>query len=280
MGNEKLLSVIIPTYNRPRQVLRAVESVLGQGLSAELEILVVDDGNNSITKEILSHYISSNTIHYLTNPNEHGAAHARNFGVMNSQSKFITFLDDDDCYLPGRLKNMLDTMVSDKYIFVSSARFHEYFNFQIIKKWPNQLSGIITLNDIRFVNDIDIGFFIKRIDFLNLGGFDTSFSNLEDWDFLIRLLQFGNGYKLDRQDYAENVDPNRNRNSDGGYKSYRQLAEKHRAIFGEKWYGIMISIADQMQGSQTLQLAILNSFQFSTITPFNLYLKKIFSRRK
>ena len=277
-----IISIVIPTCNRQLGALRAVESALGQKLDGAFEILVIDDGisEQSLAHKTLQKYIHNGQIKYLQNKGPHGAAFARNFGVAHAQGKYITFLDDDDCYLPGRIQNMLNTMITEKYVFVSSTRFHESFDFRQIKNWPNQLSGIITLYDIQFINDIDIGFIVKREDFLKLGGFDTNFYNLEDWDFLIRILQLGDGFKLDRQDYAENVNPDRARNSDNGHISYRQLADKHRSIFGGRWYGIMLAIADQTQGIFTLQKALRYAARFHTMTPINIYLKKLFNNLK
>ena len=281
-----IISVIIPTCSRPEGVLRAVESVVGQQLGRHsdeaLEIIVVDDGRTLADQagEVLQKYIASEQIQYIINTGEHGAAYARNKGVSKAQGQYITFLDDDDCYLPGRLHNMLTKMLEGKYVFISSTRFHEYFDFETIKHWPGQLSGEITLNDIKWINDIDIGILVRRQDFLDLGGYDTSFYNLEDWDFLLRLLQKGTGFKLSRQDYAENVNPNRPRQSDKGYIGYAQIAQKHRHTFGTHWYATMLAISAQGKGGLSLAQALASCQEHRVLSPLKMYLRNRFSLGK
>lgn len=280
-----IISVIIPTCNRPSGALRAVESAIGQQLAqinAAIEIIVVDDGKTLADQAglALHQYIASGQIQYILNEGEHGAAFARNLGVTKSQGQYITFLDDDDCYLPGRLQNMLAKMQEGKHVFISSTRFHEYFDFEIIKPWPGQRTGEITLNDIKWINDIDIGILVRRQDFIDLEGYDTSFYNLEDWDFLLRLLQKGNGFKLARQDYAENVNPDRPRQSDKGYIGYRQIAQKHRATFDTHWYATMLAISDQTKGELSLKTALAYCQEHRVLSPLTMYLRKRFTARK
>lgn len=280
-----IISVIIPTCNRPSGALRAVESVIGQQLASKdtaIEIIVVDDGKTLADQAglALHQYIASGQIQYILNEGEHGAAFARNLGVSKSQGQYITFLDDDDCYLPGRLQNMLAKMQEGKHVFISSTRFHEYFDFEIIKPWPGQRTGEITLNDIKWINDIDIGILVRRQDFIDLKGYDTSFYNLEDWDFLLRLLQKGNGFKLARQDYAENVNPDRPRQSDKGYIGYRQIAQKHRATFDTHWFATMLAIADQTKGDLNFKTALAYCQEHRVLSPLTMYLRKRFTARK
>ena len=284
--DKPLISVIIPTCNRATGALRAVESVIGQQLAQDqldtIEIIVIDDGRSLADQAgaTLQRYINSGQIQYCINEGTHGAAHARNLGVSKARGQYITFLDDDDCYLPGRLQSMLSKMQEGKHIFISSTRFHEYDDFQTIKPWPGQLCGEITLNDIKWINDIDIGILVRRQDFIDLGGYDTSFYNLEDWDFLLRLLQKGNGYKLARQDYAENVNPNRPRQSDKGYIGYEQIAQKHRQTFDTHWYATMLAISAQGKGELNLKNALASCQEHRVLSPLKMYLRKRFSLRK
>ncbi|AKB17616.1 glycosyltransferase family 2 protein [Methanosarcina sp. WWM596] len=91
------ISVVIPTYNRSEELKSAVESVLDQSTPAN-EIIVVDNGNDSKTEDILQFYSNnkSNTqIRYLKN-HVNSVSVARNIGGQNAQGDIIFFLDDDD----------------------------------------------------------------------------------------------------------------------------------------------------------------------------------------
>ena len=94
-----LVSVIIPTYNRPTYLRRCLESVLNQTYK-NIEIFVVDDNNPETearieTEKIMNEYVNGKNVTYLKhNFNKNGSA-ARNTGWKHSSGKYITFLDDD-----------------------------------------------------------------------------------------------------------------------------------------------------------------------------------------
>ncbi|MDP5132230.1 MAG: glycosyltransferase, partial [Paraglaciecola sp.] len=228
------LSVIIPTCNRGDLLQQAVMSVVAQQL-ANYEIIIVDDSTAPQQPLFLQQLMVSAPIRYVVNNGAHGAANARNFGVKQAQGAFITFLDDDDLYMPGRLHNMLQVMRSGDYVFVSSGRFYQLNDFNSVQQVPRQLQGVVSLTDIYQANDIDIGFMLKRDTFLALKGFDNSFKNLEDWDFVIRMASLGNGYKCSRLDYCVNISTERERVSNNDWVGYLQILERYEQRFGKNW---------------------------------------------
>ncbi len=99
-----LVSVIIPTYNRSALLKQAIESVLAaERDDVELEILVVDDGSTDDTPEVVKNY----PVVYLRQGGGLGPAGARNVGVAAARGEYITFLDDDDVWLPEKLTTHL-----------------------------------------------------------------------------------------------------------------------------------------------------------------------------
>jgi glycosyltransferase involved in cell wall biosynthesis len=99
----KLISVIIPTYNRSAMISDAIDSILQQDIrDYELEILVVDDGSKDNTKDVLKKYIDKKEIRYIYKQNG-GAGSARNMGIAQAQGRWVTFLDSDDRWLPFHL---------------------------------------------------------------------------------------------------------------------------------------------------------------------------------
>jgi glycosyltransferase involved in cell wall biosynthesis len=99
---EPLVSVIIPTRNRPNLVVRAVGSVLAQTLDA-IEVIVIIDGPDETTLEMLR-LIDDPRLRVQTLPVHLGAGGARNAGVAASRSQWIAFLDDDDEWFPKKLE--------------------------------------------------------------------------------------------------------------------------------------------------------------------------------
>ena len=105
-----IFSVIIPTYNREKEVCRAIRSVLSQQYH-NYEIIVVDDGSIDNTKErVLS--FNDNRIRYVYQDNQ-GATAARNNGVVNAKGEYVSFLDSDDVWLPEMLEKQLEMYMSD-----------------------------------------------------------------------------------------------------------------------------------------------------------------------
>ncbi|QXN23788.1 glycosyltransferase [Shewanella putrefaciens] len=184
----------------------------------------------------MSQTLPSNiTVKVFRNDGIHSAARARNLGVSQADGEFITFLDDDDIYLPGRLHNMFNIAKEGKYSLVSSGRFFESGNFEVINIQSKQKFGEISIEDIQYLNDIDIGFMIKKSRFEELGGFNINLKSLEDWDFIIRHLLTGNCYKIKRLDYAVNIELGKVRVSNNDSQSYIQLALLYKStlvIFG------------------------------------------------
>jgi len=97
-----LISVIIPTFNRAREVRRAIQSVLDQSF-CDFELLVMDDGSTDNTLEIVSSF-KDPRIHYETAENSGGPAIPRNRGIRLAKAKYIAFLDSDDWWEPKKLE--------------------------------------------------------------------------------------------------------------------------------------------------------------------------------
>lgn len=118
MMNEKV-SVIMPTYKRDRSFMEtALESLLNQSYE-NLEIVIVDDSPADYEKRSeVENYIKSikdKNIVYVKNEVNMGGALARNEGIKKATGRYITFLDDDDKYLPDKVSNQVKFMESGDY---------------------------------------------------------------------------------------------------------------------------------------------------------------------
>jgi glycosyltransferase involved in cell wall biosynthesis len=100
-----LVSVVIPTYQRPGLVQRAVRSVLEQTVH-DLEAIVVVDGRDEETSRALEAIADPRVVIHV--PERHlGNAGARNAGVALARAHWVAFLDDDDAWLPPKLERQL-----------------------------------------------------------------------------------------------------------------------------------------------------------------------------
>ena len=118
-GTEPLVSIVIPTYKRPVKYLsRAVESALGQTYT-NIEVIVVDDSPADYSgRDEVKRYIESlgdSRLVYKQNEKNMGGSLARNEGVALAHGEYVSFLDDDDEYLPHKLEKQLPFMQDGGY---------------------------------------------------------------------------------------------------------------------------------------------------------------------
>ena len=97
--NELPVSVIIPTYNRARRIVRSLRSVLAAVAPGD-EVIVVDDGSTDDTRRILEPY--RDRIRYVMGTHR-GAGAARNCGVSEARNPLVAFNDSDDEWFPDKL---------------------------------------------------------------------------------------------------------------------------------------------------------------------------------
>ena len=99
MSNPQI-SVIIPTFNRVRLVVQAIDSVLKQSFH-DFEIVVIDDGSSDDTGAVIQQYTDPR-VRYIYQENT-GLAGARNAGIRAARGQYVAFLDADDLFLPHNL---------------------------------------------------------------------------------------------------------------------------------------------------------------------------------
>src|SRR6266481_5515722 len=101
-----LVSVIIPTFDRPKFLEAALRSVLRQTVT-DFEVLVIDDGSATDVLPLLD-ALHDGRIRYFRHESNRGEAAARNTGIINARGAYLAFLDDDDEWLPEKLRLQLE----------------------------------------------------------------------------------------------------------------------------------------------------------------------------
>jgi glycosyltransferase involved in cell wall biosynthesis len=96
-----VVSVVIPTYNRPQFVRGAVRSVLAQTF-LDFELIVIDNGSVDDTSNVIRSF-DDPRVRCVRIEINNGVSPARNRGIELARGEFIAFLDDDDEWLPDKL---------------------------------------------------------------------------------------------------------------------------------------------------------------------------------
>jgi Predicted glycosyltransferases len=103
------ISIVVPTYKRPRLLLRCLEALLHQDFPlANYEIIIVSDGADAVTTQALEAIRLSRfpSVRYYSLPAKFGPATARNLGWMLAQAELVAFTDDDCIPAKGWLSAM------------------------------------------------------------------------------------------------------------------------------------------------------------------------------
>ena len=180
------LSVIIPAYNRQRYVGSAVRSLLRQRADVDLDIIVVDDGSTDGTIEIIESLArEAPEIRPFRQPNK-GVAAARNAGLSHlpPDAELVSFLDSDDVSPAGRFKADLACFHADGSLDLTYSQICE------IDLIDDETLEPAAGSSSRIFRGVQVAAGIYRRALIEaLGGFDESFVQAEDTDFLFRLFE-------------------------------------------------------------------------------------------
>lgn len=180
------ISVIIPTYNRARKLLRAISSVLYQTFS-DYDILVVDDGSSDRTADCLAPM--DYHIKYLPHPKNLGVSAARNTGIKASRSPLIAFLDSDDYWLPEKLSMQMDFFRQNPAAV--ACQTEEIWMRKGIRVNPGKRhlkpSGDIFGRSLELCLVSPSALMLKRSLLDEVGFFDESLRACEDYDLWLRI---------------------------------------------------------------------------------------------
>ena len=117
----KLLSIIIPLFNKEKYISKTIESALSQDYP-NIEIIVVDDGSTDQSLEIVQRYKGKIQIHTQVNQ---GAPRARNFGFRKSKGEYIQFLDADDILGPKKISSQVGRLTGEQFAIATCPWVHD-----------------------------------------------------------------------------------------------------------------------------------------------------------
>ncbi|UOB63772.1 glycosyltransferase family 2 protein, partial [Bacillus thuringiensis] len=117
IGNQSLVSIIIPSYNASSFIKETIQSVQSQTYT-NWEMIIIDDVSKDNTCELIKEEIKKdNRIRLIELQKNCGAAIARNTGINNARGKYVAFLDSDDLWLPEKLEKQLTFMQNNDVAF-------------------------------------------------------------------------------------------------------------------------------------------------------------------
>ncbi|MEK6684061.1 MAG: glycosyltransferase [Nitrospirota bacterium] len=191
-GNHPMVSVIVPTYNRPGRLKEALMSVLSQTYP-DVEIIVVNDAGDDVT-EVVDSLNHENKIVHLQHHENKGLAASRNTGLKAARGTYVAYLDDDDIYYPNHLETLVGFLEESRSP-VAYTDSHQAFETWIPDRYVMTGKRVAYSSDfdrqkLLVHNYIPVLNLIHRRDLLEKTGFfDEGLDTHEDWDLWIRLAQ-------------------------------------------------------------------------------------------
>jgi len=184
---EPLVSVIMNCFNGDRYLSNAIDSVLSQTYQ-NWELIFWDNQSTDSSSKITLSYDDARIKYYYA-PTHSLLYEARNQAIMKSCGEFLSFLDVDDWWEPGKLSAQIVEFENPEVGLVcSNFQIHNYNLGTTYPKWKQIKSSRTNLNHL--LKEYHIGLLtmvIRRQAFEDLGGFKNNFHIIGDFDFSIRL---------------------------------------------------------------------------------------------
>jgi glycosyltransferase involved in cell wall biosynthesis len=224
-GEKPLISVIIPVFNGERFIREAVDNVISQDYPS-LEIIIVNDGSNDKSEEIITQLPSD--IRYFSQQNA-GPAAARNRGIKDASGSFVAFLDADDLWPKDNLNALMDVMLHHPEMDVvrGYGQLMEYndntntYNFvgNPLESFPHYIGAAL----------------YRKIVFEKVGLFDPTLRFGEDVDWFLRAAEMGimikrlNETRLYVRRHGRNMTEGKNMVELNGLRIFKKILDRKRA---------------------------------------------------
>lgn len=229
-----MVSVIIPTYKRKLDyVSNALTSVLNQTYH-NIEIVVVDDSPDDFPyRNEIRDYIeklNDKRIVYIRNEKNLGGSLSRNVGIFASHGEYITFLDDDDEYMPGKVEKQLNFMLetgcdlsfSNMIMYRMDGKVCDFRDHKGIKAFDND-----TLLRYHLTKNLSgtPSFMFKADKLKKIGGFKDAKMGQ---DFFLMLISIEAGLKIR---YFNSCDIKVYKHNDGGISQGKNKIDGENMLY-------------------------------------------------
>jgi GT2 family glycosyltransferase/2-polyprenyl-3-methyl-5-hydroxy-6-metoxy-1,4-benzoquinol methylase/tetratricopeptide (TPR) repeat protein len=185
-----MVSVIIPTHNRPDRLRTALASVIAQEYR-DFQIIVVNDGATPV-ESVIAAFNHDGRITLINHDRNKGLAASRNTGLRQATGKYVCYLDDDDRFLPDHLRTLVTQLETGdcKVAYTDAWRVHEQTAGETITEITRDRPYADEFNPHQLL----IGNYIPVLCVMHaracldeVGCFDESLFVHEDWDLWIRM---------------------------------------------------------------------------------------------
>jgi glycosyltransferase involved in cell wall biosynthesis len=182
-----MISILLATYNGEKFIKASIDSILNQTFT-EWELLIGFNGTTDNSEKIVREYNDSR-IRIFDYGNDKGKAKTLNKLILEAKYDWIAIQDDDDVWIENKLEKQIKFIKDYDIIGTTISYIDENLNFKGAPSLSTNHEDIVKRSlsgDNQIANTSAI---FKKIDALEINGWDTSIDGIEDFDFWLRLIK-------------------------------------------------------------------------------------------
>jgi glycosyltransferase involved in cell wall biosynthesis len=209
-----LVSIVIPVHRREKLIASTLQSIRDQTVR-DWECVVVDDGSADGTASIAEKFAGADGRFRVVKQEKSGSSKARNrgFAQTNPGSKYLTFMDSDDVWLPDALSVLISALEAQpgvigvhgladfideagnlwhpgEFADIGRTRYGLGGNGHLRRLTVEEPTSFETVLGTNTVYPPGI-MLTRRVYYEKVGPFDSGLARMDDWDMVIRLTRFG-----------------------------------------------------------------------------------------
>ncbi|MHC4602909.1 MAG: glycosyltransferase family 2 protein, partial [Planctomycetota bacterium] len=181
-----VVSVLIPTFNRPRYLSEALASALRQSYR-NLQVIIVNDGGEDVSGIVNS--FSDPRIIFINRKENYGKAFSLNEALDRAEGKYIAYLDDDDLYYPNHIETLVDVLENKTNCHVAYSDLYKKYckvmpdgSRQVLSKVVNVSRDFDRFFMLYFNHVLHVSLMHRRDLIEKTGLYKEQLNILIDWD--------------------------------------------------------------------------------------------------
>jgi glycosyltransferase involved in cell wall biosynthesis len=189
-----VVSVIVPTFNRPQYLSKALASVLRQSYR-NLQVIVVNDGGQDVSDIINSFH--DQRLKFINRKENRGKPYSLNEALNRAEGKYVAYLDDDDIYYPNHIETLVNTLefqtdcqVAYSDFFKTYCRVTSDGSRQVLSKVVDVSRDFDRYFMLLFNHVLHVSLMHRRDLIEKTGLYNEQLNVLIDWDMTRRLVFF------------------------------------------------------------------------------------------
>ncbi|MBN1974922.1 MAG: glycosyltransferase family 2 protein [Sedimentisphaerales bacterium] len=198
--NGPVVSVLLPTFNRPQYFYKALASVLNQS-HENLQVIVINDGGADVS-DIVDSFFDSRIV-FINRKENRGKAHSLNEALEKAEGKYIAYIDDDDIFYPDHIETLVDALENRTDCMAAYSDLYKVYCSVSRNGGRQPLSKVVDVSRdfdrffmLHFNHVLHVSLMHHHDMIYKTGFYNENLNVLIDWDMTRRLAFFTDFYHI------------------------------------------------------------------------------------